>query len=551
MTYRTIHLSRLVMPARPLRGQIDAEGVDELAASIRELGQLDPILVRPLPDDPDRFEIIAGHRRALACAKAGKAHADVRIDSELSTAAAVAENVAREPLSPIDEARAYQRLVDEGLSHAQIAAQVGERVSHVVARLRLAALDADTLAMLGDGRITYAGAALLAGVAADLRAKVVAQMRAARFVDAFSESDIVERLENAARELDDAPFDVSSADLHESAGPCTTCPKNTGVQRDLFTSPRSAVCLDVACFATKASTHAMLARNEAEQSGIAVLDGAEADRLMRASVDYVRLSARAHEYQRAHADGTLASLERVPTWGEVLAASGRDDVRPVLAIYDDGGIVRAERLLRARDKAHLLGAVDEASASEASADAEVEDPEKAARAEAKARRAEEISTITLRRLCETAAEPALASDVALRIAAHALVEGVAVRHVEALSMRREWSRRGADHVHAVRTQLDKDGALAMGVIAELVVLVHREDALAKRTVGSVVHDLLDALEVDVAEVRGEVKRDLEKRDDAEAAKRGEGRVRKRRAKKGEQTVIAEATESAPAEEAAS
>ena len=118
-------------------------------------------------------------------------------------------------------------------------------------------------------------------------------------------------------------------------------------------------------------------------------------------------------------------------------------------------------------------------------------------------------------------------------------------------MRREWSKRGADHVHAVRTQLDKDGALAMGVIAELVVLVHREDALAKRTVGSVVHDLLDALEVDVSEVRAEVKRDLEKRDDAEAAKRGEGRVRKRRAKKGEQTVIAEATESAPAEEAAS
>lgn len=49
-TYRTIPLSRLVMPARPLRGRIDAEGVDELAASIREIGQLDPILVRPLPD---------------------------------------------------------------------------------------------------------------------------------------------------------------------------------------------------------------------------------------------------------------------------------------------------------------------------------------------------------------------------------------------------------------------------------------------------------------------------------------------------------------------
>lgn len=544
-TYRTIPLSRLVMPARPLRGRIDAEGVDELAASIREIGQLDPILVRPLPDDADRFEIVAGHRRALALAKAGKALAEVKIDSELSESHAVAENVAREALTPIDEARAYQRLVDEGLSLPEVAARVGERLPHVTARLRLAALDADTLAMLDEGRIGYAGAALLAGVTADLRAKVVAQMRAARYVDAFSDADIVERLDNAARELDDAPFALDDEGLVEGVVPCTRCPRNTAVQRDLFASARSAVCLDVVCFGGKAIAQAARAKSAAAEAGLTVIEGAEAERLMRSILtDYVRLSTRCHEYQRADADGTVASLERVPTWGEVLERAGRDDVRPVVAIFDDAGVVRAERLLRRRDAMRLLGAVDEAAAGEAAADAEVEDPEQRAKAEAKAKRAEEVAAITLRRLCETAAEPALASDVALRIAAHALVERVAARHVEALSLRREWAKRGADHVHAVRTQLDRDATLAMGVIAELVLLVHREDALSKRTVGSVVHDLLDALEIDVAEVRGEVKRDLEKRDDAEAAKRGEGRVRKRRPKKSEQT---EMTTAAPAE----
>lgn len=543
VTSRMIPLSLIDMPARPLRSRVDADRVRELTASIRKVGQLEPALVRET--GAGRYQIVAGHKRALAVAAAGLDLLEVKV-APYGLDAAIAENTARRDLTPVEEARAYQRLVDEdGLDVAEIAARCGRPPAHVAGRLRLASLDADTIALLAADRIGYAGAALLAGVSADTRAKVVAQMQAARFVQTFSVADIIDRLEDVARELDDAPFDTADEALSPAIGACTRCPHNTGTQRDLFEA-RTATCLDVPCFREKARRSTEQRRDAALAKGVTVIEGEAAERVVRGGSGYVRLEAPAMEYARAHPD---AGLTRAPSWYEVLTASGREDIVPVLVVHEEGGAPRASLYLRERDKARLLGAVDEAASDEAAKDAEVDDPDARAKAEAKAKRAEEVEAITLRRLAETLADPSIDGDTAMYIACRALVAATSQRHLETLTLRREWAKKGADYAFAIEEHVRRDLGLAFGVIAEIVLYSERVALLSKASVGTVVGDLIEAIEIDVAAIKGEVRRDLAKRDDEEAAKAGKGRVRKRRPKKAEQVEI---TETAPAtEEAAS
>ena len=118
--------------------------IDELAASIREKGVLQPILVRPAPDMDGHFEIVAGERRWRASQKAGL-HVLPALVRELGDAQVleigVIENVQRSALNPIEEASAYQQLVEiHGRSAAEVADAVGKSRSHVANLVRLLAL---------------------------------------------------------------------------------------------------------------------------------------------------------------------------------------------------------------------------------------------------------------------------------------------------------------------------------------------------------------------------------------------------------------------------
>lgn len=530
MTFRTIPLSRLVRPSRGLRASIDMDRVRALAESIREVGQLEPLLVRPLEDDPDRFEIVAGERRFLALGLAGKSNVDVRIDSDFATSHATAENTAREALTPIEEARAYRMLVEnERIAEEEVAARVGQSASYVAARLRLAYLDDATLSLLTGGRIGYREAAFLAGVHADVRARVVAKLTSGR--GEIDMTTLRDEVESAALDLDSAPFDTTDAELLTLVPACGVCPKNTAVQRDLF-GARDAVCLGVDCYRAKASHHAVRVRDRIVEAGGTVLDGGEAEAVMRPTSGFASLASLCHEWARAN-PGKLA---HIPTWGEVLDMSGHTDVAVTVALVTDHlGVTRVERVMRERDKARVLGNVDLAAREEAEADREVEDPDKRAAAEKRERRKAEVEEILLRRLCETVAEPAIAESKAIELATLALIDAVPSRVCEAVAVRRELAKRGADCAHALATAVRKDAAIAAGVALELALVKGRDD-IGSRT-PTLAGEILEALEVDVSEVRGEVKRDLDKRDEAEAAKRGQGRVRKRRARKGEQTEL--------------
>lgn len=152
------------LPGQP-RSHFDEDALDELAASIAQRGVIQPIIVTP--KGGGRYEIVAGERRWRAAQRA-RLHAIPAIVRELDPrevmALALIENLQREDLNPLEEARAYQKLADdEGMTQAEIAQLVDKSRSHVANLLRLLALPADVLELLASGRLSMGHARALIG----------------------------------------------------------------------------------------------------------------------------------------------------------------------------------------------------------------------------------------------------------------------------------------------------------------------------------------------------------------------------------------------------
>jgi ParB family chromosome partitioning protein len=139
---QTLSVDRLRPGKYQPRTRMDSESLAELALSIREQGVMQPILVRPV--DGGRFEIVAGERRWRAAQQAGlrQIPALVRnVPDQSALAVALIENIQREDLNPLEEAKGLQRLIDEfGLTHVAAAMAVGRSRSAVSNLLRLNAL---------------------------------------------------------------------------------------------------------------------------------------------------------------------------------------------------------------------------------------------------------------------------------------------------------------------------------------------------------------------------------------------------------------------------
>lgn len=147
------------------RGEIPPESLDELVASIRARGVLQPVLVRPRGP---HYELVAGERRWRAAQRAGldRIPALVRPVSDAEALEiALIENLQREDLNPVERARAYHRLIAEfGLTQQQVAEAVGLSQPAIANTLRLLTLPEPILHSLEEGRITEAHARVLLGV---------------------------------------------------------------------------------------------------------------------------------------------------------------------------------------------------------------------------------------------------------------------------------------------------------------------------------------------------------------------------------------------------
>jgi ParB family chromosome partitioning protein len=155
-------------PRQP-RQQIDPGELEELAASIREHGVLQPLILTFEPGEPERYILIAGQRRLLASRLAGleSVPALVREAGEQQRLElALIENVQRTDLNALEQAEAYRQLNDEfGLSHEAISKRVGKNRATITNTLRLLKLPEDVRRALADGRISEGHARALLALA--------------------------------------------------------------------------------------------------------------------------------------------------------------------------------------------------------------------------------------------------------------------------------------------------------------------------------------------------------------------------------------------------
>ena len=185
----TISISDLSRNPYQPRQHFSEEKLEELANSIKKNGLIQPIAVRPKKSEKGKYEIVAGERRWLAAQRAGLHEIPVTIldlsDVE-SLEVAIVENIQRDDLNPIEEARGYQRLNQEfKYDHESISKLMSKSRSHVSNTLRLLTLPTDVIAMLEEGSLTSGQARPLIGIsnASNIAEEIVSKNYSARKVE--------------------------------------------------------------------------------------------------------------------------------------------------------------------------------------------------------------------------------------------------------------------------------------------------------------------------------------------------------------------------------
>lgn len=259
------------------RRTFDEAKLAELAASIREAGILQPLLVRPISGrgvrPPVRFEIVFGHRRFRASKLAGleRVPVDVReLDDGAVLELQLVENLQRADLTPIEEAAGYRRMCEVlKLSAEQLATRLGISRSTIYERLRLLELPDSARQAVATGKLPASTAALLVRIAdPKAREKAVAEVLAGE--EHAGAKGAGEPLSfRAARdlvrteyllELKSAGFDLDDGELVKGALSCRACPKRTANMVEAPTlfgadgkGPGS--CTDGGCFRAKLAAH--------------------------------------------------------------------------------------------------------------------------------------------------------------------------------------------------------------------------------------------------------------------------------------------------------
>ena len=146
----------------------DKGKLDELTESIKERGIIQPIIVRKSGDEKNKYEIIAGERRWIAAQNAGLHEVpvvEVEADDLKSLEFAIVENVQRNDLNPIEEAKGYKRLIDEfSYDHDKVGKFIGKSRSHVSNCLRLLSLPDEVIGLLEKNLISQGHAKILVGL---------------------------------------------------------------------------------------------------------------------------------------------------------------------------------------------------------------------------------------------------------------------------------------------------------------------------------------------------------------------------------------------------
>ena len=162
-----LSISSIVRNKYQPRKIFDKESLENLTASIKERGIIQPIIVRKT-DSKDKFEIVAGERRWLAAQNAGLHEIPTVVidaDNLKSLEFAIVENVQRSDLNPIEEAQGYQRLIDEfNYDQEKVSKFIGKSRAHVANCLRLLTLPNEVIELINNGSLSQGHAKILVGL---------------------------------------------------------------------------------------------------------------------------------------------------------------------------------------------------------------------------------------------------------------------------------------------------------------------------------------------------------------------------------------------------
>lgn len=304
--FKTLPLAVIARSLTNPRKTFDPVKLQGLAESIAASGVHQAILVRPLPQsrlqdtfsdrqpgDPlPEYELVAGERRWRASGMAGAQTipAIVRdLSDEQVVEIQVIENLQRDDLSALEEAEGFQTLlVTANMGVDELSTRVGKSRTHVYTRLQLLNLSAAAKEAMAEGKLDPSRALLIARIPDDkLQAKALKALTETGFGDEPRLSYRAARQwiqDNVMLNLERAVFETTDATLLAAAGSCGDCPKRTGANPDLFGDVGNAdMCTDPACYRAKESAHHDQVVTEAEKSGIQVISGEEAAKVMPAS----------------------------------------------------------------------------------------------------------------------------------------------------------------------------------------------------------------------------------------------------------------------------
>jgi len=278
---RSVSIDLLVPNVNNPRKEFDKASLRELADTIELHGIIEPIVGRPDPLDKKKIEIVLGERRWRA-AKLAKREKVPVVVSELTDVEAlelmIIENDQRKDLRPIERARGYKALIDQGVTKEEIAKKVGKSLRTILATLQLLTVIPAVARALDLGLISPGHALLIARLQPDYqiaaldacfhygsfdRKKHNAADKLEDLVDVedaeasgvMGEKSLREWIqENINLRLKDVPWDLDDAKLLPSAGPCSTCPKrsksNPGLFGDLAIDDEDT-CFDPECYREK------------------------------------------------------------------------------------------------------------------------------------------------------------------------------------------------------------------------------------------------------------------------------------------------------------
>ncbi|WP_137719330.1 ParB/RepB/Spo0J family partition protein [Methylobacillus flagellatus] len=294
-------------PTNP-RKRFSEEWIAELANSIREVGVIQPLLVRPHPLTLGKYQIVAGECRYRASIAAQQETVPVMV-RELSDAQAlelqILENLKRRDVHPMEEAEGLKYLMQhQHYTAEQLAEKLGISKSSVYSKLKLCELCTYAKDKFYDGALAKEVSILIARIPGEkLQTQAVKEVVSKTNGEPMSFRQAAHHIrERYTLDLTKAQFDRHTADLLPAAGSCLSCPKRSGNYPELFNDIDSAdVCTDPDCFAQKKAAHAQ----QLITSGKRVIHGEQAEQIAPYGANsYITGGYEPANGQRIFIDGT-------------------------------------------------------------------------------------------------------------------------------------------------------------------------------------------------------------------------------------------------------